>query len=150
MEMLNTFSIKNHTRNLSYKEKELSHYSTLTEVQMICVLSFLLLLLLFLFVFVESCLCALQVYGHSMFCVCVCVYTKSGISAQSQSLYQYLTAEPENGWIFNMTLELNKDTETLGTRGLEREGWGVTGWEWAGQRGDVKRRSSRRMEKWGK
>lgn len=64
--------------------------------------------------------------------VCLCVHTNIGVHAeweplgvQSQSgvsLYQYLTVDPGNGWIFNMTLEHNKDMVKI--RGMQ---WGRVG-----------------------
>lgn len=74
---------------------------------------------------------------HSGLCgwVCECECRMEPVGVQSQhnvGLYQYLTAEPANGWIFNMTLEHNKDMKTWGTweRMKERDGEWQKGSEW--------------------
>lgn len=71
-------------------------------------------------------------YKYIQGCVCLYVHTNIGVHAeweplgvQSQSgvsLYQYLTVDPANGWIFNMTLEHNKDMVKI-----QRMQWGRVG-----------------------
>ncbi len=67
--------------------------------------------------------CTLDIWIFSVVHVCACAWRVDPLGVQSQSsvsLYQYLTAEPETGWIFNMTLKHNKDMETWGAREKER------------------------------
>lgn len=133
-----------HKKNYSFVPKKSSCYSNCTDLcgfysvkcnvfvfEYLCLLMLVIALLSYWYV------CTMGVWTFIQGCVgeCECACRMEPIDVQSQrdvSVYQYLTAEPENGWIFNMTLEHNKDMKTWGTwqREKEKDGEWQKGTEW--------------------